>query len=250
MSFRNLDMSDRDKGRKGPHAARNKLAKFLAAEDVEVLVPSSDERKTVILDEDFEGLEFEDKVWLYWKRNKSFIIASIVAMFVAIFAVQSWKVLKERRAAEISDAYAAASNIQELEDFAKKYPSEKLAGVSLIDAADLSYSNKDYAKSRLLYKNAASSLSGDILFGRALLGEAMSAFNASGAAEGKSLLKAVYENPSVQAAYRANAAYNLALAEISEGNFDAAKKILTSVSENPESSNWAQLASMKLLELE
>lgn len=244
-------MSERDKGRKGPHSARNKPpVKVGEAGDVEVLIPSSDERKTVILDEDFEGLEFEDKVWLYWKRNKSFIIFTVVAMFIAVFAVQAWKVLQSQREAEIAEAYASASSVQDFEDFAKKYSSERISGVALIDAADMSYSAKEYAKARELYKNASSLLSGDVLFGRALLGEAMSALNSAGIKEGRSLLKNVYENPSVQGAYRANAGYNMALAEISSGDLETGKKLLVSISENADAGNWAQLASAKLAELE
>ena len=50
--------------RKGPHASKNKPP----VADVEILadgsVSSAKERKTVVLDEDLEVVEFEDRVWL------------------------------------------------------------------------------------------------------------------------------------------------------------------------------------------
>jgi len=70
--------------KKGPHAAKNKVV------DLTELASASDERKTVVLDEDLEGVEFEDRVWLYWTRNKNFIIASIAMAVAIIVGVQSY----------------------------------------------------------------------------------------------------------------------------------------------------------------
>ena len=81
--------------RKGPHASKNKVV------DVEA-VPVSDERKTVILDENLEGVEFDDKVWLYWTRNKKSIIFSVVLAFAIIVGVQSYKLYKQHSAKALS----------------------------------------------------------------------------------------------------------------------------------------------------
>ena len=56
--------------RKGPqNAAKNKP--HIPTDAELASVPASDERKTVILDEDLEGVDLEDRVWLYWKRNRN-----------------------------------------------------------------------------------------------------------------------------------------------------------------------------------
>ena len=66
--------------RKGPqNAAKNKP--HIPTDEELASVPASDERKTVILDEDLEGVDLEDRAWLYWKRNRNFIIFTIVAAF-------------------------------------------------------------------------------------------------------------------------------------------------------------------------
>ena len=236
LKFKLLIMGD-NKWKKGPHAVRNKgnLSEFEN-------VPAGDERKTVILDEDFEGLEFDDKVWLYWKRNKMSIILTVVAAFAVVFGVQSWKALKAQRASEMSRLYGAAETSEQLVEFADKYNGTPLAGAALLGAADDAYLKENISEAGKLYSKAALELKGNVLYGRALLGEAMCA------KDKVSALKSVYENPSVQNSYRACAGYNLAFLYLDKNEKEAAKKLLQEISSNPENGMWDSVASKLLSE--
>ena len=103
--------------RKGPqNAAKNKP--HIPIDEELASVPASDERKTVILDEDLEGVDLEDRVWLYWKRNRNFIIFTIVAAFAIVIGVQGWKMYKASSADTLAAAYAAANTPEKLAEFA------------------------------------------------------------------------------------------------------------------------------------
>lgn len=144
--------------RKGPHAAKNKIDV-----DMSSISPSADERKTVVLDEDLEGVEFEDKVWLYWTRNKNFIVFSVILVLAVIIGVQGFKMYKASRAASLASAYEAVSSDSQLLEFAKSNAGTPLAGAVQIQVADAAYSSGDYAKAASLYDSCARELSGTVL---------------------------------------------------------------------------------------
>ena len=121
---------DDKKFRKGPHAAKNKTAEDI----LDGKVSSVDERKTVVLDEDLENVEFDDKVWLYWKRNRNFIILLLGAVFAVIVGTQGWKMYRLNKAAATPVAKlikSAASNATN--NFGMSY--DRLY-VSMIQASD------------------------------------------------------------------------------------------------------------------
>lgn len=227
--------------RKGPHAAKNKVV------DVEA-VPVSDERKTVILDENLEGVEFDDKVWLYWTRNKKSIIFSVVLAFAIIVGVQSYKLYKQYSAKALSDVYLAAQTSAELENFAKEHAGTNLAGVANLQNADSLYKANNYAQAKLAYSKAAKDLSSTVLYGRALLGEAVCQY-ALDKTHGIKSLETVYAQQSIEPAYKAQAGYLLGLAYRTQGKSAEARKILESVAQSPQSGYFAYLAQQALMSL-
>lgn len=229
--------------RKGPHAARNKVS----AVDAEV-VSNADERKTVILDEQLDGVEFDDKVWLYWTRNKKSIITSIVLAFAIIIGVQSWKLYKASQERELAQAYASVSNDKQLAEFAKEYAGTTLAGVALLQSADAAYSDGKFAEAQKLYGDSKAELESTILYGRALLGEATCAY-ALDKAKGMDLLKIAYNTASLNPVYKAQAGYMLALALKEQNKSDEAKKIFTSVADDAKGGYFAQMARSALMSM-
>ncbi len=236
-----------------PHQARNKpfpKAGDLSSGDPKVVsdpimgesISVSDERKTVILDEDLEGLEFEDKAWLYWKRNKTFIITMIVLVFAIIVGVKGWKIYKSDSFNSLASAYEKASTSEQLEAFAKANSGTALAGVALLQNADALYEAKDYAKAAETYKAACADLDGQVLLGRALLGQAMSVAQSGKSADGKKLLDDIAANKDLSGAYRAEAAFNSAMISLSGGDAKTAKEMLEKIIANPQSAYWAQAA--------
>ncbi len=242
-----------DNRNRGPHQARNKpfpQAGNLSAGTQNVTsdpimgesISVSDERKTVILDEDLEGLEFEDKAWLYWKRNKTFIITLIAVVFVLIIGVQGWKTYKNDSFNSLAAAYEKAGTPEQLEAFAKANSGTALAGVALLQNADTLYEAKDYAKAADAYKAACADLEGQILLGRAMLGQAMSVVQSGKSEDGKKLLDTISANESLSGAYRAEAAFNSAMISLASGDSKTAKEKLEKIISNPQSAYWVQAA--------
>lgn len=226
--------------RRGPHAAKNKVN----ISDV----ASADERKTVVLDEDLEGVEFEDRVWLYWTRNKSFIITSIVMAFAIIVGVQGYKIFKKSQADALAAAYEQAVSQTQLLDFAKKNSGTLLAGVATLQVADEAYAKSDFKTAASFYEQAKGELGGSVLYGRAILGYA-SSIAMQDAVKGKDALKAVYENINIAPAYRAQAGYMFGLLEKSQGKIDVAKEIFKAMSSNTAFGIYSNLANEALSEL-
>ncbi len=85
-----------DKRKNGPqNRAKNRPAfensfSAVTGGSVPSRISDADERKTVILDNELEGLEFEDKVWLFWRRNKNVIIAVVAAIFISAADTRVW----------------------------------------------------------------------------------------------------------------------------------------------------------------
>lgn len=237
-------MSDKN-FRKGPHASRakQKLEDIVSADAG--VVPSSDERKTVVLDEDLEGVEFDDRVWLYWKRNKTFLITSIVLAFAVVIGVQSFKMYRKAVKNALAAEYAMATTPEQLAKFAKENSGKALAGVALLQNADTFYADGKFVDAQKTYQEASKPLVGTVLEGRALLGEAMSVC-AQDVAKGAEALKAVFENAKIDSAYKAQAGYLLGLAYRQLGKTAEAKDVLKKVSADKNSGYYARLAEESL----
>ena len=220
--------------RKGPqNAAKNKP--HIPTDAELASVPASDERKTVILDEDLEGVDLEDRVWLYWKRNRNFIIFTIVAAFAIVIGVQGWKMYK-----------AAANTPEKLAEFAKAHSGTTLAGVAQLQNADTAFNAGKFADAQKLYSEAAKNLGEETLAGRAKIGMAMSAISAGDSAKGMEALEKVYKEGSV---YSAQAGYLLGLAKVQNGKVDEAKNLFKEISSNNNNGVFALLANQELSNL-
>lgn len=190
--------------------------------DVEATAASSDERKTVILDSQLEDLDFDDRIWLFWSRNKTTLIASFAAVFVIVAAWGLVKHFIEQNKQSLADAYAAAATFEQKEAFAGQNMGTIPAGIALLDNADSLYAEGKFADAANLYKGAATTLDGSMLYGRALLGEGISLIKADKGAEGAELLKKLAAD-SKGDVYSAEANVHLGVLAFDAGKFDEAK---------------------------
>lgn len=226
---------------KGPHAARNKISPDI----IDGKISGVDERKTVVLDEDLENVEFDDKVWLYWKRNRNFIMLTLFAALLIVVGTQGWKMYSASVNAELASAYEAASANGTLADFAKTNAGAKLSGVALMENADKFYNEAKYTEAKADYQKAQSALKSTILFGRVKLGEAVCEYMIS-KKSGKTMLEGVFNDASIDGSYRAQAGYMLAQAQLAEGDKAAAKTVLENIAKNPKNGIFARIASEEL----
>ncbi|MBR4597428.1 MAG: tetratricopeptide repeat protein [Opitutales bacterium] len=230
---------------KGPHQAKNKPANYgtsdaIFGSEIKIQNPnaSADERKTVILDEDLEGLEFEDRVWLFWRRNKNFVITLVALVFAVIIGKHAWLSYKASRDNALASEFSAAATFEGRAAFAKSNSGTSAAGVALLENADALYSEGKFAEAAEIYKSAAAPLKGDIFYGRALLGEAICVLKSGKAAEAEKLLQSLSANPEALS-YSAEAAYHLGVLAYSQGKLGDAEKYFASAASNPSAGQWA-----------
>lgn len=98
--------------------------------------PAGDDRNLVVVDEDFAQADSEDKLWLFWERNRDRVVGGTVAIVVGLvawFAVQSWI---ESRASQLRSDYAAVRDDAGRTAFAAAHPGEVLSAVALLEVAD------------------------------------------------------------------------------------------------------------------
>ena len=233
---------------KGPHQAKNKPLNLGSSDaifggSVSVQDPnaSADERKTVILDEELEGLEFEDRVWLFWKRNKNFIITLIALVFAVIIGKHAWLSYTASRDNALASEFAKAGTFEEREAFAKANSGTSAAGAALLENADSLYRDGKFAEAAEAYKSAAGALKGEVFYGRALVGEAISVLKSGKSDEAGQLLRKIAADPGLLT-YSAEAAYHLGALAYSQGKREEAEKYFDSVVPNPAAGYWGGLA--------
>ncbi|MDR2981682.1 MAG: tetratricopeptide repeat protein, partial [Puniceicoccales bacterium] len=195
-----------------------------------------DDRNLVIVDQDFGQPDLEDRMWLFWIRNKVAIMGGGLLIVIGILGYIGWHAVGDFK---LSSMQAEYQNIGEGVEakllFASKYEGHPLAGIAALDAADNLFKEKKYDESANAYAQARKSLAANDNFqaayaGRAILGVAFSKLNASDKEGAIVAFKELAKSASVMEAYptaeRAQAMYNLALIAVEKKDYTEARKWL------------------------
>lgn len=169
-----------------------------------------------------------------WSKNKNFLFTVFGLIALAVAAYNYYNNQDREETSERSSRFLAANNETEgAEDlflaFARDYD-ESLGGVASFRAAAMQYRDKRYVDSAKNFEKAASTLSGDPLAGRALLGQAVSLIKGGIPDEqGIAILRRIADDDSLLPVDRTEARFLLAvqaLADDDEGTFSSELKIL------------------------
>lgn len=201
-----------------------------------------DDRNLVSIDEAFKEAEFEDKVWLFWARNKAAIIAGAVAALLAVVAVQGYRIYQEKKLAQLQDSYIQASQSGALESFGQQHADTTLGGLALLESADKQYAEENYTAAAKLYQEAILPLNNTPFAQRARLGLGMSQLKAGQKNEAINTLKALADDSQAIGALRGEAAYNIAIFSVSEKDFATAQTWIDRISKIPNASFWGERA--------
>jgi hypothetical protein len=98
--------------------------------------PAGDDRNLVVVDEDFVNADTEDRLWLFWERNKDLIIKGTVGIVVGILAFLAYFFWNESRREALGEEFTACQDEAARRAFAGRHPGEPLAAVALTDVAD------------------------------------------------------------------------------------------------------------------
>ena len=214
--------------------------------EAEKLQNQLDERNTVLVDDDdFSNAELEDKVWLYWNRNKASIIFTVVAMFGIVLGTQYYRYATEQSRIERQNAYLEADTPEEKAAFGAEHSSHALGGLALLEAADAEFTEGEYAAAAETYAKAAEALDGQILDGRARLGVAMSQILSGEKEAGMAQLETLSGSSEAPAAIRAESAFHLAVLYIEESQYEQALDLLQSI----EAQGWQNRAQNLIAEV-
>ncbi|MGE9294963.1 MAG: tetratricopeptide repeat protein [Puniceicoccales bacterium] len=201
---------------------------------------TGDDRNLVEIDDAFSEADIEDRVWLFWQRNKGSIVAAIVILIGGVIGVNVWKMMQDNKVASLQADYSAAyGEPEQLKTFASKHGDTPLAGLALLDLADTQYTDKDYAAAAGLYQQSLKPLQGTVVSGRARLGLGMAQIKAGQTDQGRSTLTSLIADNSALSTIRAEAGYELAQLELLEGNRSAAASVLQQVRDMSNAEIWS-----------
>ena len=98
--------------------------------------PAGDDRNLVVVDEDFANADTEDRLWLFWERNKDLIVKATVGIVVGILAFLAYFFWNESRREALGEEFTACQDEAARRAFASRHAGEPLAAVALADVAD------------------------------------------------------------------------------------------------------------------
>lgn len=209
-----------------------------------------DDRNLVEIDDAFAEADFEDRMWLYWHKNKVSIIAAIVIAILGVVGVNTWQMMQQSQRAALQEEYGAAvGDPAQLQSFGAANSKTLLGGLALLQAADAKYEAGEYPAAVDLYRQSLEPLQKSVVVFRARLGMGVSQIKAGQTDQGKQSLRSLLDASSAISSIRAEAAVELAQIELAEGNRDAAADLLKRVDSLPNADYWKSRAKT-LLQME
>ncbi len=205
--------------------------------------PAGDDRNLVPVDPTTE-LGFEDKLHIFWDKNRKFIIGLCVAAFLVVLAKGGLDYMARQKELGVQQAYANATTPEQLKKFVANHGDHTLAGVALLRTADDAYSAGKAADAVAAYDQAIAKLKTGPLAARAQLGRALAKVQAGKAAEATTELKQMADDANQVTAVRAEAAYHLTSLAADSGNAADVQKYATQLMQIDPSSMWSQRAMM------
>jgi hypothetical protein len=113
-----------------------------------------DDRNLVVVDEDFAQADAEDRLWLFWERNKTIIVRGITSIVLGVLAFLAFYFWQQAKRQEVGDAYNAARDASAKRSFAAAHPRDPLAVVALLEVADELRQNKKFVEAAKTYDEA------------------------------------------------------------------------------------------------
>lgn len=180
--------------------------------------PTADDRNLVEISSDSNAISFEDRVYLWWKKNarRVYLLLIVLVAAIAVWFIAQWN--QQAREVTIQQEYQAAQTPEQQEEFTQRYPGHSLSGVIWKTRGDEAFQSKDYALAAEYLGKAAPVLDG-ITSWYARLGLGASLLQAGQSAEGIKVLEELGYSPEIPASFRAQAFWQLAIHYWAEGDY-------------------------------
>ena len=198
-----------------------------------------DERNLINL-KDSANLSFEDRVSIYWKENKNFLIGCILVLFLIIVGYQGMRIIKEQKEAALQDDYAEADANDTLAEFVRTHSNKVLGGFAALKTADQAYTDKDFETALKFYEIAVSTIKEPTLAGRARIGQAFALYYSGKTDEGLAQLNAITSDNTLAEAIRVEAAYHLAIEAYTAGREAEFSSYAAQINNSKFAGQWQQ----------
>jgi hypothetical protein len=203
--------------------------------------PAGDDRNLVAVDPT-TAVSFEDKLQLFWKKNRNAVFVLCLAVVLAIAAKEGWQYMGRQKETEIEKVYAAATTPEQLKAFAVSHADHTLGGIAHLRMADDAYKAGKSADAIAGYEKAIGSLKEGPLVARAQLGRALAKVQSGKTADGQAELKKMADDAKQLKAVRAEAAYHLTSLAVDAGDAAEAQKYVDQLMQLDVASPWTQRA--------
>ncbi|MEY2821443.1 MAG: hypothetical protein RL105_1015 [Verrucomicrobiota bacterium] len=197
--------------------------------------PADDDRNLVVVDEDFQNADAEDRLWLFWERNKALIVRGSSLVILGILAAIGHHFWQEARREEVGAEYAACQDEAARRAFAARHPGDPLSAVALAEVGDDLKRSGKLAEAAKAYDEAAAAAdkAGDSTVVRSLAlrarlyaGLTRSELGEKGA---EAAVAAIADEPSAPETVRGFAMLSLANLAIARGDSAEAAKWLNAM---------------------
>jgi len=208
--------------------------------------PQADERNLVIVDEDFEEADIEDKLWLFWERNKVVVVATVILAIVGVLGVQGYNAWQASQLESMRLSFAEAETPEARLDFAQNHADHPLSAVARMEVARERFEAGEFAAAAELYEQAILPANGSALEGAPALRAGVAYIRAGNAEKGSELLKDLLDKKAILETYRAEAGYHLGILALGSGNYEEAASIFGMVRDMPNAGIWAAQSQSQL----
>jgi hypothetical protein len=203
--------------------------------------PAGDDRNLVAVDAT-NAATFEDRIHLFWQKNRNLVVGACVAVLLAILAKGAWDYMARQKLLDVQKTYAAATTPDQLKAFVAAHPRHSLGALAQLRLADDAYTAGNSAEAIAGYDKALAAIKAGPLAARAKLGRALAKAQAGQTAAANDELRQLANDTTQLNAIRSEAAYHLASFAAEAGNADEVQTLVGQLMQIDPTSMWTQRA--------
>jgi hypothetical protein len=177
-----------------------------------------DDRNLVRVDDKYAGGDFEDRLWLFWRRQKNNLFAVVGLLCLGVIGWQGWNLYQQHLVDQLQSEYQAAEGGPGLLAFAQAHPETTLGKLAQLEAADAFYKDGKFADAAKAYTDATTVWGTENYGQRARVGLAMSLLQNNDASGARQQFEALAKDTQAVAYYRSEAAFDLAILAAKSGD--------------------------------
>jgi len=205
--------------------------------------PTGDDRNLVPV-EAAAAPTFEDKLELFWKKNRTVIYGICLVVVLAIIGRGAWQYLSRQKERDVQKAYAAATSNEQLKTFAAAHRGHALAAIAELRLADEAFAAGKSAEALAGYDKVIPVLKDGPLATRARIGRAIAQVQTGKRAEAIKDLKQLAEDAKAPKPLRAEAAYHVTSLAVEDRDAAEAQKMVELLNQIDPMGAWSQRAVM------